>query len=181
MKTNKKNIPVIKKGAIIISILFIASFIAYLLYIRANTPTTQRATESSSTNNSINYNPPTEDEIQEGQDAKKRLISENEDDETSTNVVNVGIAFAEVVDDKLEIRAFIPSVIEGDGICTAILKKNEDTITSSSLSFIDSTTSQCRPIYISIDKFQTKGTWQLSVSYKSKTSNGQSSVVELEL
>jgi len=137
------------------------------------------------TTDSINYNPPTNQEIQEGQDIKKRNIESSEEDEdVSENIktiVSVGVAFADVVDGKLEIRAFIPNVIESDGICTATLKKDESIIQESSSAFIDFKTSQCRPIYISVDRFKIKGSWSLTVSYKSDTSNGESEPTEINI
>jgi len=148
---------------------------------KSNSPTS----ESNSATDSINYNPPTDQEIQEGQDAKKRIIESSEEDETSSvstkTTVGVGVAFADIVDGKLEIRAFTPNIIEGDGLCTAELKKDGATVTESSLAFIDSTTSQCRPIYISVDRFQSEGVWSLIVSYESETSIGESPSMEINI
>lgn len=137
------------------------------------------------TSESVNYNPPTNEEIKEGQDAKQRLIDDKEKSEERSNndykQVNVGVTFSEVVDGKLEIRAFTPSVIEGDGVCTANLQKGNIKVTESSPAFIDSTTTQCQPIFIPIDKFSLKGVWSLVVSYKSSRSIGESSIIEINI
>lgn len=172
-------------GITVALIIFISAYFSFA-YSQSLWPFIERVgIKFSDDKGEINYNPPTSEEIQEGQDAKKRIIETDEDNEefpsSVKTTVSVGVAFADVVDGNLEIRAFTPSVIEGDGLCRAILKKDDVTITESSLAFIDSTTSQCRPIYISVERFKSKGTWSLIVSYTSDTSIGESPSMEVNI
>lgn len=129
--------------------------------------------------NEVNYDPPTQEEIDRSQDGKKNSAAneqidsrDEKDANSSKNTVSIGIAFADVVGSNLEIRAFTPSVIEGDGKCTATLSKGSESITESSSAFIDSTTSQCQPIIIPTNKLKQSGSWSLIVKYDSSTSRG---------
>lgn len=190
MKYNQKKTS--KKTKIIIIIVLLCIFGLYTVVVynkiwplSGSKNLDIKSTSANTTSGEISYDPPTEEEVKEGQEAKKRIIESSEEDEdVSENIkttVSVGVAFADVVDGKLEIRAFIPNVIEGDGICTATLKKDENIIQESSSAFIDFKTSQCRPIYISVDRFKIKGSWSLTVSYKSDTSNGESEPTEINI
>lgn len=181
MKTQKNKINYKK----IFLLLFITLFCGVLIYgtvakYRSFWPFLKIESTKDNLNylDSVNYNPPTKEEVSEGQEAKERIINTDND---NLEKVSVGIAFADTVDQKLEIRAFISGVIEGGGICTATLIKDGVSIEESSQAFIDFKTSQCHPIYISIDSFKTKGSWLLTVSYKSETSNGKSESLEVKI
>ena len=134
----------------------------------------------------INYGPPTEEEIENSQNAKKDIIEEDENNDSSENTsnnggdfdlrkVNVGISHSEVFNGNVEIRAFVSGVVEGTGTCTATLTQSgAQTVTESKKAFIDSTTSQCEPILIPVSEFNVSGDWTLIVNYKSPTSYGES-------
>ena len=135
------------------------------------------------TDSTINYSPPTEQEIQEGQEAKKHLKEEQEEapqNPTTKSPANVGISFADVEQGNVEIRAFTTSVIEGSGKCTATLTLGSQRITKTSAGFIDSSSTLCRPIYIPVASLE-KGTWSVRVAYTSPTHTGSSEAVEVTI
>jgi hypothetical protein len=153
----------------------------------------KNATGSSGTEEpgSINYNPPTDQEIAEGQDAKKRgegLSEQDRPDEQSEGTgkktaVDVGISFADVYENNLEIRAFTNGTIEGTGTCTATvtMKASPFTkITKQSKAFIDTSTTQCQPIYIPTSELQA-GAWDVVVSFSSPDHEGTSDKVEVTI
>lgn len=136
--------------------------------------------------NEVNYDPPTQEEIDRSQDGKKNSAANEQEDtegkketDSSKNSVSIGIAFADVVGNNVEIRAFTPSVIEGDGKCTAQLTKSSAKVTESSSAFIDSTSSVCQPIAIPVSKFKQSGSWSLVVMYDSSTSKGISDSISV--
>ena len=189
MKVNKQKNKTYKKSLAIIVLLIVLAVLGFYLLIGDNRSlwlfNNVNPGAKSENSDSINYASPTKEEVEEGQDAKRRLIDDRaETEEKSTDEykqVNVGVTFSEVVDRRLEIRAFTPSAIEGDGVCTANLQKGKIKVTESSPAFIDSTTTQCQPIFIPIDKFSSKGVWYLVVSYKSSQSIGESSIIEVNI
>lgn len=134
----------------------------------------------------VNYNPPTEEEAEGSQDGKKNNTpGKSESDNSSKNKqsVLVGVAFAgyDTEEEAVDIRAFTPDVIEGDGICTATLTNGSLEVTKSEKAFIDSSSSQCRPILISRSDFSVAGTWKLVVTYNSSKNSGSSPPMDVEI
>lgn len=135
-------------------------------------------------NGSINYGPPTDQEVKDSQDGKKGIPDDNEKTDSNTSDarrVEVGVAFANVINKNVEVRAFTPSVVESDGVCTATLTKGSAIVSAKSQAFIDSTTSQCQPIKIALSEFTQPGSWSLVVSYISAKSQGKSEIIEVQI
>jgi hypothetical protein len=137
--------------------------------------------------NSVDYSPSTDVEIENSQDGKKNN-AHREDTETNPKPTNknlittpVAVAFADVTGANVEVRAFVPQIIEGSGTCTATLTKESVTVTESTEAFIDASSSQCKPILIPISKFPQAGSWSLTVSYLSDTHKGSSEKLEIKL
>lgn len=122
-------------------------------YVSNTWPFQAASTQNSDNEGSkINLDPPTQEEIDASQDAKKRLEEEQNNkppqQDTEKQSVNVGIAFADVRGSNLEIRAFTNGVIRGDGTCTAKVQKDSIVIERSTPAFIDVSSTQCEPIQI---------------------------------
>ena len=134
----------------------------------------------------INYGPPTDEEVENSQDAKKDILEEDaansSGDDNDLKKVIIGVSHSEVYDGNVEVRAFISGVVEGAGTCTATLTQpGAQTVTKSNEAFIDASTSQCRPILIPLNQFDQKGEWVLVVTYKSPTSYGTSEKVTVNI
>ena len=181
--TNKKTIVII---AILLLLLVLAT-IGYLLFKNSNfgnifksgnAPISQ-SKESDRPVNDVDYSGPSETDIEESQNGKKNI--EENDSTTNSSSVPVAVSFADVVDNNVEIRAFIPGVIEGTGKCTATLNQGAQTIQRSSDAFIDASSSQCDPIYIPVSELPSKGTWSLVVVYTSSLHTGKSDPLEVKL
>lgn len=129
--------------------------------------------------NTVNYDPPTEEEIEQSQSAKDKIIQEEEykknnpDSDSKKSTVNVGISYADVIDSKLEVRAFTGDIIEGSGSCVLKVSKGSKTLEKTNLAFIDATSTICRPFYIPVADLS-QGEWIISVNYNSNTSSGSS-------
>ena len=183
-KSSKKLFAIIT--ASVVAVLALGYF-GYAYITKDAWPFTAEATDSNATSeDGINYNPPTDQEKQDSQDGKKNSASQDEANNpssASTTKVSVGIAYAGYDDEEgmIDIRAFTTDVVEGTGTCTATLTKNGQTITRTSKAFVDSSSSQCEPILINPTDFPSGGTWSLTVSYKSDTSSGVSAPMQVEV
>lgn len=153
--------------------------------------TTNQSNDTSDSDNSINYDPPTQQEIDSSQDAKQRGEDTNDassDDDSSNNSgqkksVDVGISYADIYGDNLEVRAFTNGVIEGTGTCTATVTMKDMPsmkVTQQSKAFIDASTTQCEPIKIPKSKFMS-GTWTVVVSFSSPDRQGTSAAMEVTI
>jgi cytoskeletal protein RodZ len=148
---------------------------------------------TSSEDSNINLDPPTEQEVKDSQDAKKHILEEDSTDseeptgeektpeQADKKEATVGISYAGVTGENLEIRAFTPSIIEGTGTCTATLTKSGETaVTESSEAFIDASSTICKPIFVPVSKLS-KGTWSVDVSFSSPTHKGSSGPTNVEI
>ncbi len=140
----------------------------------------------SDTPNTINYDPPTKQDKKEAEDNKKELAkdtasSDKPKDSTSTQTIQVAVSDATQYGDVVEVRAFIPEVIESDGSCTAIFTLNDNRLEKKVAAFIEATTTQCRPIDVPVSEFSQSGTWNLVVKYNSAYSRGESSIRKVEV
>lgn len=130
--------------------------------------------------NSVDYSGPSETDVAESQNGKKNGTSESSkdgqaaDSSSQSTTVPVAISYVGTASGKVEIRAFTPGTIEGNGTCTAVLTKGQLSVEQSSKAFIDAASSQCEPIYIDISKFSQSGSWELTVTYTSPTHKGAS-------
>jgi hypothetical protein len=181
MKTNTKRQQLMRKKrfiavSIVVAIVLLFSAGAYAILVH-NNPSKDSDTTTDTEQESINYDPPTEQEVEDSQDGKDNL----DNDRPTTEAVAVGVTFAGVVSNQVEIRAFIPGVIQGTGTCTVTLTKGSLKVESSSEAFIDASSSQCRPIYIPTSNFPESGTWKFTVSYKSPDHYGMSAELEVTL
>lgn len=178
MKINKPN-KKLSLPLIIIAILLFVGVAAVGAYYYSTSKNTEPAESSG-----INYNPPTEQEIESSQDGKKNSAEQEpeptQNNSTNKKTVNVGISYSDVYGENLEIRAFTNSTIEGDGTCTATVTKNGATITKKTEAFIDASSTQCKPIYIPSSELES-GTWKINVKFSSSDAEGTSGDVEVEI
>lgn len=182
-KTNNQKIII---SIIVVLLLLIGGWIVYAKMNNAwPFPVNSTSTPSLQDGDSINYDPPTQEEIENSQNGKNNSKQEGDDNKkpTSKRSVSVGIAFADydAQEMAIDIRAFTPDVIESDGTCIATLIHGTQKVTQSSRAFIDSSSSQCEPILIPESNFSEKGTWKLTVSYGSSKSSGVSPSMDVRV
>lgn len=152
MKINKKNN---RKNRIIIFILFVVIIVAififgafyYLRYIK--TDNNIHTTEST-----IDYNPPTEEQKKAGEDIKKANQT------TVSATFSALITSANVNNNIVQIRAIINGVISSDGICDLTLSNNDLIVTKSAPTYAGPSSSTCQGFDISRSEL-TSGTWSI--------------------
>ncbi|MFZ2126040.1 MAG: hypothetical protein WAV04_00830 [Candidatus Microsaccharimonas sp.] len=130
----------------------------------------QQTQDDSTTDDGINYNPPTEQEITNSQNGKKQ---DDNSTATPTDKVGVDLAYAGKSDDgqSIEINIFTTDVIEGDGTCTATLSNGASSVSAQSSGFIDARSTICEPITIPLSKLP-EGQWSLTIEYASPGKQG---------
>lgn len=182
--TKQKNLKVILPLAI--GGVLLLALVGYGIYTKTTqrwpfqASTTTQGTEQANSSQDINYDPPTDQEVENSQDGKKNSQPEATPSAptSSLGAAHVALSYADFSGNQLEIRAFTTSVVEGSGTCTATVTSGLKKVTRSSSAFIDATSSICEPIYI--DKSElSPGVWSINVSYLSKTFKGSSETVEV--
>ena len=174
LRKNKK--PILSISAAVL-VLAIAGYFGYAYTTKSAWPFVASTQAEGSNDQNVNYNPPTEQEVDASQDAKHQT----EDTSPVTNV-SVDVSYAGKSDDgqSVEVDAYITSVIEGSGTCTATFTKGAASVSASTKGFIDATSTICEPISIPLSRFES-GSWKLVVTYKSDGRVGTSSPIEVSL
>jgi cytoskeletal protein RodZ len=159
--------PTLKKNIIIAVVIILLGAVGAgtYFYFKPKEPTEKTG---------INYNPPTNNEIQEAVDQQEKnkqreALDANPPTVTSADVV---IADAAQYGDTIEVRGFIQNVYEDGGTCTAVLKKGELSVTKSNPAFKDAKTIQCGALDFKRTQFTQSGTWELTLTYNSAVVEG---------
>jgi hypothetical protein len=188
MKTIKrqKNKKLITLVIIIVSTLLIYAATAYMLSlwpfskIEANEKVNHAGISTEDNSNNDGKEPIQPSELPNT--SKDTDGNSSADDAVKKLTANVGVAFASVAGENLEVRAFTTSEIKGDAVCTATATNGSETVNGTSKSFIDATTSQCHPILIPLSSIKDRsGEWKVSVKYESSKYSGQSPSYEVNL
>lgn len=175
-KTSKKNKK--KLVAVIIAAVLVVSSISALGYFVYIKPKMDKPSETPI--QKINLEPPTQQELKESESIKKNSVDPSN---TTSNTSSVTVVVSNTYNDgtSLEIRAFVPGIIESNGTCMAELSKGSNKFSANSKAFADATTTQCETIIIPLANFAEKGTWNLNVKYTSSKSSGTSANTEVEI
>lgn len=129
----------------------------------------------------INLDPPTDEEKQAGDDRKKEIINEETSEEAQVQLddsqdkqkVDVVIVDAGQYDNDIEVRAFIPDHIQ-KGTCTTTFKKGVQSVTKEAPAVPDARTTICTNPEFTRSDFPSSGEWTVTVSYASQDAAGQS-------
>jgi len=112
--------------------------------------------------NSVNLNPPTDEEISETEQHKQQL-AQNDNQSSGTASVVITEASGSVV------RAYVSGVFEDGGTCTATATQDSQTKSGASTGFKNVSYTQCPPIYWNLPP----GSWTVTVEYKSDSTSGK--------
>jgi len=135
------------------------------------------------TTNQVDYSGPSQSDTNNSQSGKqKNDTAKNEVNQPQdAKNVSVAISFADIVNQNVEIRAFIPNIIEGNGKCTATLKMMNNILERTSDAFIDTSSTLCQPIYIPVSESIQRGEWTLEVTYVSHGYTGKSEIIKVQI
>lgn len=176
MKTKKKII-------VAITFIILLAMGGTLLYSlnRNSTSTSENTTSSNDATNpegSINYDPPTPSELQETSENKEKILTQIEQPEQSQSTVTPTIVDAGLYDNTVEVRSFIPGIIENGGTCTYEFTKDSLLVEKKTKAIADATTTRCENL--TFDKEELRpGTWSVLVTYTSLQTTGSSTPREI--
>jgi hypothetical protein len=131
----------------------------------------------------VNLDPPREEDLVSDED--KQNIDDNnsqsppvnDPEKTSANVV---ITDASQYGDIVEVRAFIPSIIQ-EGQCAITFTQGSETLSKQVPAYSDASTTICTNLSVPLGEFTTNGIWSVSVIYESGTHRGVSASQNLEI
>lgn len=119
-------------------------------------------------------------------DPKNNVSTNNNEGDSSTEDgakkdTNVIITDASQYGDDIEVRAFMPSIVES-GTCTVEFKKGTEEFRVEEAAYADATTTICTNSLIKRDMFPSSGNWTVTVSYSSDNYSGVSEerIVEIQ-
>lgn len=167
---------------IILAILFagMGGFWVYRTYTR----------DSGKNTDSINYDPPTKNEREVGNQQKEEIVQQEEQDKqqqeqtaknpTKKKTVSVIITDAGEYDGIIEVRSFIPDHFQ-NGTCTVTFTQGSKTVTKETPARTDVSTTICMNPLIKRSELPASGTWQVRVAYTSAGATGTSDPQTLTL
>lgn len=165
--------------------IFVAAVIVFALVYWTQTRNDSKSNETANndpgtTSSQINYDPPTQQEIDETERYKQDIpdVSTKPGEDTS-NLATVTpiITFA----DSSEITAIVPGTAEDGGECSVELTHAGTSFTKNSKAFRNVNTTNCEPISLSASDFNESGTWSATLNYSSSSSKGRSEPVTFEV
>ncbi len=170
----------IKKHQTIILAFIILTVLLGLVFVafNRNSPKPDAKNQTTgSTSSPINYNPPSAEEKKASDDQKQSNVARTKTDASPTvdDSAAVVISDASQYDDVVEVRAYITSLYDEAGTCTATFTKDGQTVSVENPAFKDAKTTQCGALNIARQKFSSGGNWQLSVTYTSGKISGSAS------
>jgi hypothetical protein len=121
--------------------------------------------------NTVNYDPPTEEEKNAGDEQKEEIVSEENTQNQKPDSAEVIIVDASQYGDEIEVRAFVANVIES-GTCTFWFHKLNIEITKTTPAYADASTTPCITLTIPRSEFPEAGDWGLTVSFESASVKG---------
>lgn len=169
-----------KNNTLIIIVVLFFTFTGFILWQKANDDASNNTIISQPNDDTLNLNPPTEEEIKETQQFKDELEKDTSTQQTKPSNTN-GINQVNPVIVSLsssEVTGYIPGIFEEDGACTATFTKDEETREFTSVGFGNVSNTNCEPIEIS---GLSSGSWTVTLKYESTTSNGVSENSMLEV
>ena len=157
---------------------------AWLLLKNRNSLNSTSTKSSADSKEKINYSPGTEQDQKEADQRKQEIADQqNQSPEPTTGKKSVTpvIVDASQYDNVVEVRAYVPGVIEDGGTCTVTLTKGSLNVTKQSTGEKDATTTRCTNMTIPRSEFKDYGKWNVSLSYSSSTTQGTASARTMEV
>lgn len=178
-----------RKKRIISKILIILLVITVALVALEKTGTTNLYTRKQTSTklspeptNTVNYDPPTNEENNAGDVQKSKIVEQEQQAPPEQNTLvtaNVVIVDATQYDNEIEVRAFASNILES-GTCTYEFRNGQQSVQKSQPAYPDASTSPCTTLTIPRSEFSIAGKWNMTVTYASSSSRG-SATQEIEI
>jgi hypothetical protein len=167
-KSSKKTVYTIITALVLMSIIALSLYVFFSIDKNSN--------ESSSDSQTINYDPPSDEEVAAGDERKKQIVSEDAsatpaDSESTGNIAEIVVVDANQYDDIIEVRAFVQNIVE-EGTCTYIFSKDSTEFVKSSPARADASTTPCITLTVPREEFSSSGEWKLTINYSGAAATG---------
>lgn len=169
-KTNKN-----AKVVISVCIILVIATVGIWLWQKPGGKTTPA---DSAEGNSINYSPPTDQEIKETEQNKKELEDRSHSGSGSNQPSNASANAILTRVSSTEASGYISNVFEDGGTCTIVITKGSTKVTASSTGFKDVNKTSCSPLNYST---LGSGDWSAVLSYNSSTISGSSAALPVKV
>lgn len=182
-KTNKK---ILLPGLLVVLVIG-ALFTWNMTRDSKTTPVTVKTVDT------VNLDPPTEEEKQQAVEHKKELEDTQAGSSSKTTTVgpsptttvrssaDVNISYLSASSSGVEAGGYISNLVEAGGTCILTLTKGDQTVTSTSTGIIDVNKTTCPQISIPSSKLNNSGQWAAVLSYNSSKASGSSKTQQVNL
>lgn len=140
------------------------------------TSTAEDSTSLETEADNIILNPPTDEEVNAGNEQKQEIIDQQDPEQTpqNENIVDVIIVDSTQYDSIIEVRAFASGSVK-DGTCRITFTKSKTNFSKEVPAKADATTTPCLTLEVPRSEFNSSGIWQVEVVYTSENTSGTSS------
>ena len=132
-----------------------------------------------SLDSTINYNPPTQAEI----DAGNRIKDSNAEKNGTQDIANYSIVIVDArqYDNNIEVRSFVSGIVQDGGTCTYTFRTNGAAFTKTSPAVADASHTNCTPLIVPASEFSSPGTWSVSIfySYENIIASSETKTIEV--
>lgn len=169
-----------KKILLAILVVLLLAVIAGSFYVLNN----RRDNAVPAKNPAVNLQPATQQEQSDSNQHKEDIVKQ---DEASKNPANSGKQVTPVIVDagqygsNIEVRSYVPAIAEDGGSCTFTFSQGSQKVTKDATGFADATTTKCPNLSVGQNSLPSKGSWTVTVSYKSTTASGSSQASTFEV
>lgn len=173
---------------IIIAVLLAAGIVGGYFYLKSRND----RPDIDKTGTTINYRPATEEEKKQSEDAKDKLVEEQQGQQNSAtkddqpasgrpSTLTPFISYLEQIGQNVEASGYIGGVFEDNGTCTLTLTNGSAKLSKQSKGFKDFNHTSCTPFSFPSSELTKTGTWTVSLSYSSSSGHGTSEAKTLEV
>lgn len=173
----------------VLAVVILLGAAAYFYNRENNKNSSGQDTDSPSSQETINFDPPTEEDKRRVDENKQRITEQEQEriknqqasGGTTLRSVTPLINFAEQNGENIEIGSYVPGIFENDGICTVTVTKGTNVVTKDVAGVKEGNATFCPLFVINKNEFPETGTWSAVVSYKSPAFEGKSASVKFDI
>lgn len=166
--TSKKTLIII---GVIALIVVLGGAFAFVKIKDSNKPLPTSADQPT---NTVNLNPPTEEEKSAADERKDAIVNEQNSNTQTPAGSKKQVVPVITNASQSGVNSYISGVFEEGGTCTATYIQGAAKFTKGSIGFADATTTNCAPISTTRSDFPASGEWLVTIMYSSAAAEGSS-------
>lgn len=191
MKYKQKRNSKKSKKSLLIALVAVLVLLAGSYYVYSSDLLNLRSSDNPAGQDSVNFDPPTEEEQEAGNEVKEKLTSdkgqsENKNHQTPASndqakkSVTVVVVDAGQYDDVIEVRAYTPDVLQ-EGVCTITFTRGSHTVVKEVKAHPDVSSTICTNLEVKRNEFPAGGEWSVVIDYTSQTAQGKSKTSKINI